>query len=90
MNGPECQQCNVKCSHCELTNKDQCLICKEGGIGRINTLENNCGCQDGYYEDLNTLNCLKCAGYNCKTCNSDLQCVECLNSNVSPPDCEQT
>lgn len=75
MNGSICEQCSPKCSHCETGQKSQCLLCNNEGIGRSFIQTQNCGCIDGYYDDETELNCKKCEGINCKSCNSDLKCL---------------
>lgn len=48
----------------------------------------SCGCQEGYYEVPNQLNCIKCQ-YPCKKCSGDpLNCTECFSPNrTDAPTC---
>ncbi|CAD8084764.1 unnamed protein product [Paramecium primaurelia] len=83
---PDCLKCEFQCQTCE-NYQSNCIICKGNRI-------NNpiCHCQDGYYEDYQSLNCSMCDS-NCKTCNQE-GCVTCngnrlLSSNKKTCDCPE-
>ncbi|CAD8161406.1 unnamed protein product [Paramecium octaurelia] len=71
---PECIICDFQCQTCAYY-ADNCLACK-GDRFEIPF----CRCQDGYYDDFQTLNCLKC-DYTCKTCTLD-ECLSCNGNRI--------
>ncbi|CAD8214206.1 unnamed protein product [Paramecium octaurelia] len=71
---PLCIQCDFQCQKCKnyATN---CLKCKG------DRLESPlCRCSDGYYDDFQSINCLKC-DYTCKTCTLD-GCLSCNGNRI--------
>jgi hypothetical protein len=50
-------------------------------LGYLKSLDLSCGCPDGYYEDIVTLDCLVCPR-RCKTCINADECTECVYSDI--------
>ncbi|CAK74559.1 unnamed protein product (macronuclear) [Paramecium tetraurelia] len=71
---PLCLECDFQCQTCSKS-ANNCLTCK-GDRSQIPL----CRCQDGYYDDFQSLNCLKC-GYTCKTCTLD-KCLSCNGNRI--------
>lgn len=46
-------------------------------IARSKKVSENCGCIDGYFENLISGVCEKCSNEYCKTCDSNGDCVSC-------------
>ncbi|CAK66675.1 unnamed protein product (macronuclear) [Paramecium tetraurelia] len=70
----DCIQCNFQCMTCS-GNQSRCLFCRGD---RTNLPV--CNCQDGFYDDYQSLNCLKCDQY-CRTCNLE-GCLTCNGNRV--------
>ncbi|CAD8043829.1 unnamed protein product [Paramecium primaurelia] len=71
---PDCIQCDFQCLTCQ-GNQSHCLLCK----GDRNNIP-ICNCQDGFYDDYQSINCLQCDQY-CKTCNLE-GCLTCNGNRV--------
>ncbi|CAK73909.1 unnamed protein product (macronuclear) [Paramecium tetraurelia] len=69
-----CIQCDFQCQKCKKSSTN-CLACK-GDRLQIPF----CRCQDGYYDDFYSFNCLKC-DYTCKTCSSQ-GCLKCNGNRI--------
>ncbi|KRW98096.1 Insulin-like growth factor binding protein, N-terminal [Pseudocohnilembus persalinus] len=72
-----CFECDYQCIACENSSND-CTIC---GGNRV--YENNCECEDGYYDDGYSLDCQECQ-FPCGNCISNpYNCLTCAESD--PP-----
>ncbi|KRX00382.1 Insulin-like growth factor binding protein, N-terminal [Pseudocohnilembus persalinus] len=77
-----CQQCLDICSTCD--NGYSCTQCKQ--ISSPSRNLNDCTCPNGYYDDGENDQCLKC-DLKCKTCEQSEICTTCLNPDSQPPHC---
>ncbi|CAK55637.1 unnamed protein product (macronuclear) [Paramecium tetraurelia] len=71
---PNCIQCDFQCLTC-IGNQSHCLLCRGD---RINIPV--CKCQDGFYDDYQSMDCLQCEQY-CQTCNLE-GCLTCNGNRV--------
>ncbi|KRW99232.1 Insulin-like growth factor binding protein, N-terminal [Pseudocohnilembus persalinus] len=68
--------CPQYCSKCsDLENCQSCII-SNGERDESNL----CQCKDGYYQDINSDNCIECPQY-CSKCSDSQNCLSCISSN---------
>ncbi|KAL4486619.1 hypothetical protein ABPG73_003923 [Tetrahymena malaccensis] len=79
-----CNQCLYYCQSCSQSQSqcDACQISSNSQNTYRQGIQNNCKCQDGYYDN-GSLICVQCP-YNCKTCTKNTQgtivCQTCLEN----------
>lgn len=62
-----CLKCDNKCLSCS-NSPDNCDKCNISEENRILSSEENCRCEDGYYENEISKKCERCQNNFCKTC----------------------
>ncbi|KAL4470097.1 hypothetical protein ABPG72_008756 [Tetrahymena utriculariae] len=70
---------NNLCLACNPQDGSQCSSCKNNTSWKL-TQDNNCVCQDGFYYDSNSNDCIACT-FPCSTCvTSSTNCISCINT----------
>ncbi|EAR95722.2 SNARE domain protein (macronuclear) [Tetrahymena thermophila SB210] len=84
LNNPICLKCPYNCITCQLQpgNKIlQCLSCKDSLVSKRKQNTEDCSCLEGYYDDGQSQNCIKCPD-NCQICkfsSGKVQCSQCVD-----------